>query len=90
MAVVDFARLLKQILTESIVNLNFQGYIMQRFITFHLGRYRQRTAEAAAALAEANKAKTDKKAKKAKELEKSAKDEQSELSEADQNTKKRK
>jgi hypothetical protein len=63
--------------------------MMQRFITFHLGRYRQRAAEAAAAAAEA-KAKVDKKVKKPKRdesLKKSSEEEISELPEVDQNTK---
>lgn len=67
-----------------------QGYMMQRFITLHLGRYRQRAAEMAAAANAAAELKKDKKAKKAKRdesLKKSAEDEISELPEVDQNTK---
>jgi len=69
-----------------------QGYMMQRFITFHLGRHRENAAANAAALAEANKAKQDKKAKRAAkrdELTKKNSEEEllSELPEVDQNTK---
>jgi len=68
-----------------------QGYMMQRFITFHLGRHRENAAVNAAALAEAKKAKQDKKAKKAAKRDELAKknseQELSELPEVDQNTK---
>jgi len=69
-----------------------QGYMMQRFITFHLGRHRENAASNAAALAEAKKAKQDKKAKRAAkrdELTKKSSEEDllNELPEVDQNTK---
>jgi len=68
-----------------------QGYMMQRFITFHLGRHRENAAVNATALAEAKKAKQDKKAKKAAKRDELAKknseQELSELPEVDQNTK---
>ena len=68
-----------------------QGYMMQRFITFHLGRYRENAAAEAAAQAEAKKAKLDKKAKKASKrdelVKKNSEEEISELLEVDQNTK---
>merc|ERR1712137_1475320 len=63
-----------------------QGYMMQRFITFHLGRHRENAASNAAALAEAKKAK---RAAKRDELTKKSSEEDllNELPEVDQNTK---
>lgn len=61
-----------------------QGYMLQRFLTFHLGRRREAQAARAAAEAEASKAKQEK--KKAKAAKKSE-EEISELPEVDQNTK---
>ena len=70
------------------VVVSLQGYMMQRFITFHLGRYRENTASNAAALVEAKKDKKAKKAAKREELSKKNSDEEiSELPEVDQNTK---
>jgi len=70
------------------VVVSLQGYMMQRFITFHLGRYRENAASNAAALVEAKKDKKAKKAAKREELSKKNSDEEiSELPEVDQNTK---
>lgn len=72
------------------VVVSLQGYMMLRFITFHLGRYRESNASNVAAVTEA-KAKAEKKAKKAAKREELAKknseEELSELPEVDQNTK---
>lgn len=64
-----------------------QGYMLQRFLTFHLGRRREAASARAAAEAEAKKAKQDakKRAAKAKKEEEAAN--LSELPEVDQNTK---
>lgn len=67
--------------------VSLQGYMLQRFLTFHIRRRREAAALAAHAAAEAQKAKQEKsKAKKA--AKKSAEEEISDLPEVDQNTKK--
>ena len=71
------------------VVVSLQGYMLQRFLTFHLGRRREAAARVAAAEAEAKKAKLDKKkAQKAAAIKKSSEEEISELPEVDQNTSK--
>lgn len=67
--------------------VSLQGYMLQRFLTFHIRRRREAAALAAQAAAEAQKAKQEKsKAKKA--AKKSSEEEINELPEVDQNTKK--
>lgn len=71
------------------VVVSLQGYMLQRFLTFHLRRRREAAALVAAAEAEAKKAKLDKKkAQKAAAIKKSSEEEISELPEVDQNTSK--
>jgi len=75
--------------TALAVVVSLQGYMLQRFLTFHLGRRREAAALVAAAEAEAKKAKLDKKkAQKAAAIKKSSEEEISELPEVDQNTSK--
>jgi len=77
--------------TSLAVVVSLQGYMLQRFLTFHLGRRREAAALIAAAEAEAKKAKLDKKKAKLAEKaanKKSSEEEISELPEVDQNTSK--
>jgi len=77
--------------TALAVVVSLQGYMLQRFLTFHLGRRREAAALKAAAEAEAKKAKLDKKKAKLAEKaanKKSSEEEISELPEVDQNTSK--
>jgi len=60
-----------------------QGFMLQRFASFHMGRYRQNAATASAAAVAA----VDAKEKKVKKAKKTAEEEINELPEVDQNTK---
>lgn len=69
--------------------VGLQGYMLQRFLTFHLGRRREAQAIKAAAEAEAKKAKQDAKKRAAKAAAKKSSEEEAinDLPEVDQNTK---
>lgn len=67
--------------------VSLQVYMLQRFLTFHLSRRREASRLAAAAEADAKRAKQDKRAKKAV-AKKTSEEDISELPEVDQNTNK--
>ena len=68
--------------------VSLQGYMLQRFLAFHIRRRREAAALAAHAAAEAQKAKQAEKSKAKKAAKKNSEEEINDLPEVDQNTKK--